>query len=140
MAIRAKLRLCLDSAEKPSVLRLAFFFSFFFFFWHAFEGLAATVHALCMNSSRKSLTFLPLLSQSGHIVHYSQTHKFHFSAIFSLKMGLTVLFTHLKIILLQCFSVFSFNFQFSAVSKQTLSKHLGPKKFCLTFNLTISIT
>ena len=31
---------------------------------------------------------------------------------FSLKMGLTVLFTHLKIILLQCFSVF--NFQFSA--------------------------
>ena len=28
-----------------------------------------------------------------------------------LKMGPTVLFTHLKIILLQCFSVFSFSFQ-----------------------------
>ena len=40
-------------------------------------------------------------------MHCLQTHKFHFSAIFSLKMGLTVLFTHLKIILLQCFSVFS---------------------------------
>ena len=37
-----------------------------------------------------------------------QTYKFHFSATFSLKIGLTVLFTHLKIILLQCFSVFSF--------------------------------
>ena len=39
-----------------------------------------------------------------------QTYKFHFSVIFSLKMGLTVLFTHLKIILLQYFSVFSFSF------------------------------
>ena len=39
------------------------------------------------------------------------TYKFHFSSIFSLKMDLTVLFTYLKIILLQCFqflvSVFS---------------------------------
>ena len=49
------------------------------------------------------------------------THKFHFSAIFSLKMGPTVLFTYLKIILLQCFSVFSSSFQFSAVSKWTLN-------------------
>ena len=42
------------------------------------------------------------------LMHCSRTHKFHFSASFSLKMGLTVLFTHLKIILLQCFSVFNF--------------------------------
>ena len=48
-----------------------------------------------------------------------ETHKSLYSATFSLKMGLTVLFTHLKIILLQCFSIF--NFQFSAVSKQTLN-------------------
>ena len=34
-------------------------------------------------------------------VHGSQ--KLHFSATFSLKMGPTALFTHLKIILLQCF-------------------------------------
>ena len=40
-------------------------------------------------------------------MHCSRTHKFYFSATFSLKMGPTVLFTHLKIILLQCFSVFS---------------------------------
>ena len=36
-------------------------------------------------------------------VYCSQTQKFHFSATFSLKMGHTALFTHLKIILLQCF-------------------------------------
>ena len=36
-------------------------------------------------------------------VHCLWVHKFHFSVTFSLKMGLTVLFTHLKIILLQCF-------------------------------------
>ena len=36
-------------------------------------------------------------------VHCSRTHKFHFLSIFSLKMGPTALFTHLKIILLQCF-------------------------------------
>ena len=36
------------------------------------------------------------------------THKFHFSSIFSLKIDLAVLFTYLKIILLQCFSVFYF--------------------------------
>ena len=41
----------------------------------------------------------------------------HFSAIFSLKMGPMILFTHLKIILLQCFqfSVFSNN-KFNYVS------------------------
>ena len=46
-----------------------------------------------------------------HIVHCLQTHKFHFSITFLLKMGLIVLFTHLKIILLRCFSIFSFSFQ-----------------------------
>ena len=29
------------------------FFCFFFFLFHAFVRLAATVHALCMNSNRK---------------------------------------------------------------------------------------
>ena len=43
-----------------------------------------------------------------------KTFKPHFLATFSLKMGPTILFTHLKIILLQCF-------QFSIVSKRTLS-------------------
>ena len=55
-----------------------------------------------------------------HCVHCFRIHKFYFLATFSLKMGLTVLFTHLKIILLQYFSVFSFSFQFSVVSKRNL--------------------
>ena len=42
------------------------------------------------------------------LVHFSRTHKFYFSVTFSLKMDSTILFTHLKIILLHCFSVFSF--------------------------------
>ena len=54
-----------------------------------------------------------------HGVHCLQTYKFYFLATFLLKMGLTILFTYLKIILLQYFSIFSFNFQFSTVSKQT---------------------
>ena len=50
-------------------------------------------------------------SMSSASVHCSRTHKLHFSTIFSLKMGLMALFTHLKIILLQCFqfSIFSFS-------------------------------
>ena len=63
-----------------------------------------------------------------HIVYCSRTHKFHFSATFSLKMGPTVLFTHFKIILLQYFSVFSFSFQFSTISKRTLTKTKRPTK------------
>ena len=39
---------------------------------------------------------------------------------FFIKNGSTILFTYLKIILLQCFSVFNFGFQFSAVSKRIL--------------------
>ena len=59
-----------------------------------------------------------------HGMQCSRIHKFHISATFSLKMGPTVLFTHLKIILLQYFSVFNFNFQFSTVSKRTLNNLL----------------
>ena len=50
-------------------------------------------------------------SMNSTSVHCLRTHKFHFLSIFSLKMSPTALFTHLKIILLQCFqfSVFSFS-------------------------------
>ena len=47
-----------------------------------------------------------------HTVHCLWNHKFYFSATFSLKISSTVLFTHLKIILLPCF-------QFLTVSKWT---------------------
>ena len=42
-----------------------------------------------------------LFSREHCTIH--ETYKLHFSVTFSLKMGPMVLFTHLKIILLQCF-------------------------------------
>ena len=84
----------------------AFFFFFFHVFWDKFyyyDYCLCTVH----EQQPQSLTCQTIFSQSVHTVHYSRTHKFHFSAIFLLKIGSTVLFTYLKIILLQCFSIFS---------------------------------
>ena len=72
----------LDSTSHVHVLLKSKFLLFFFFFKPAFVDFST------VNSAP---------------VHCSQTHKFHFSATFSLKMGSTVLFAHLKIILLQCF-------------------------------------
>ena len=69
----------------------------FFFFSRVFSSLVATVYVRYMNSSHN---FWPVFHIS---VYYLQTHKFHFLSIFSLKMGLTVLFTRLKIILIQWF-------------------------------------
>ena len=74
-----------------------FFFSFFFtcfppykrpLFMYGTWTVAATFDQFYVNSAS---------------VHCSRTHKFHFLSIFLLKMGPTVLFTHLKIILLQWF-------------------------------------
>ena len=84
---------------------------FFFFFFHAFVRLMVIGHALCNEQQQQNLTFLTLFSQSMHIMYCSRTHKFHFSATFSLKIDPTVLFTYLKIILLQYFSVSIFSFQ-----------------------------
>ena len=84
-------------------------FSFIFFFWHAFVRLWLLFIHCSMNSSRKVWLFF-FFSQSVHIVHCSWTHKFHFSTTFSLKMDPSVLFIHLKIILLQYFSVSVFSF------------------------------
>ena len=51
-----------------------------------------------------------------------RSHKLHFSATFSLKMGSTALFTHLKIILLQYFQFSVFSFSKIILSKWTLSQ------------------
>ena len=60
-------------------------------------------------------------------------HKFHFSATFSLKMGPTILFTYLKIILLQFFSIFSFqlypNGPLSLISSDLLKSKLDLTKY-----------
>ena len=100
-----RFRLHLDWAEKPSV-----YVCHFFFFARACKTwcyCSCTVH----EQQLQSLTFLTLFNQLVHTMHCSQTHKFHFSVTFLLKMDPTVLFIHLKIILQQYFSVFSFSFQ-----------------------------
>ena len=103
---------CMFGSTKPTSAfhKLRFCSPFFF---HAFWSNAVTVHW----TVTANVDFSVVNSTS---VYCLWTHKFHFSVTFSLKMGPTALFTHLKIILLQCFSVFSFSFQFSAVSKRTL--------------------
>ena len=85
------------------------FVLFFFFFWFSrvLEECGYCSYTIHWTVAA-NVDFSTMNSAS---VHYLQTHKFHFSATFSLKMSPTVLFTHLKIILLQCFqfSVFSFS-------------------------------
>ena len=95
------------------------FVLFFFFFSRILEKriyCSCTVHwTVTVN-----VDFSAVNSAS---VYCSWTHKFHFSATFSLKMGPTVLFTHLKIILLLCFqfSIFSFN-KISSIQTDPSSK------------------
>ena len=60
-----------------------------------------------------------------HTVYCLWTYRFYFSVTFLLKIGSTVLFIHLKIILLQYFLVFNFNFQFLTVSKRTHNVYLS---------------
>ena len=74
-----------------------FFFIFLFIFWHAFFPHK---WLLFMHCQPQLLTKSFMNSAS---VHSLRTHKFYFSATFLIKMGPTVLFTYLKIILLQCF-------------------------------------
>ena len=93
---------CVWEARFALPRRTFTFHKFFFFFW-------------------SSSNFLTILVWKVFLCTVHGSHKIYFLATFSLKMGPTILFTHLKIILLQCFSVFSFSFQFSAVSKRTLS-------------------
>ena len=84
--------------------RFAFSILFLFFFALVCE---TNTQQLLINSSCKVWLFSPV----QHKFYCLRTHKFHFSATFSLKMGPTILFTHLKIIFLQYFSVSIFNFQ-----------------------------
>ena len=83
--------MCLDRDYPPLRFQFhAFSFSFLFFFRrNCWPGLLRTVHLCTIYGS----------------------HKLHFSTTFSLKMGSTVLFIYLKIILLYYFqfSVFSFS-------------------------------
>ena len=72
---------------------------------------------------------LTLSTVNSAYVYCSWFHKLHFLAIFLLKMGSTTLFTHLKIILLQCFQ-FQFSISAKISSIQTDPEHyqIEPRK------------
>ena len=59
-----------------------------------------------------SAAIVDFVNCEQYIHHCLRSHKLHFSVTFLLKIGPTVLFTHLKIISLQCFQ-----FQFSVSAK-----------------------
>ena len=81
------------------------FRSFFFLFTRF--GVVRLLFMHCsLNSNRKCWLFIV----NNVYMHCSRIHKLHFSVTFSLKMGFTILFTHLKIILLQYFQFSVFNF------------------------------
>ena len=85
-------------------LRLRFFVLFFFFFLRVL-GQILLLRLLFMHCAWTVVTKFDLLCT----VH--RPTNFTFQQLFLLKMDPTVLFTRLKIILLQCFSVLIFSFQ-----------------------------
>ena len=94
--------LCSLSSYNFVILRIHFCISFLFFFFPA----------TCFDFS--AVNSAPM--------HCSQVPQTSLSATFSLKMGSTALFTHLKIILLQCFQFSVFSFSKIILSKRTLSQ------------------
>ena len=95
-------RWCLDTRCVSVFARFAFSFFFFFLFFWVFMRFRECGYCSCIVSwtVTANVDFSTVNSAS---VYCSRIHKFHISATFSLKMGPTALFTHLKIILLQCF-------------------------------------
>ena len=76
-------------------------FLFFFFFFLFFHACSPHLRLLFMYGTWTVAATFDQFSVNSTSVYCSWTHKFHFLSIFSLKMGPTTLFTHLKIILLQ---------------------------------------
>ena len=104
---KVTLRWCLDTRCVLVFARFAF--SSYFIFW-VFTRFRECDYYSC-TVSWTIVAKVDFSTMNSALVYCLRTHKFHFSTTFSLKMSPTVLFTHLKIILLQCFqfSVFSFN-------------------------------
>ena len=85
---------CLDS---KSAFPVAFCSPFFFFFF--FSRVLEYCSYCSINSNHKCW----LSTVNSIYMHCLRTHKFYFLSIFSLKIDPILLFTHLKIILLQYF-------------------------------------
>ena len=93
----------------------------FFFFFSAW-----TVNLLCRDKNDCLGTVAVLFTYCSSTVH----------ALKILKMGPTVLFTHLKIILLQCFQFSIFSFQFSVSA--TISSIQTDPIYMIMDNLTMN--
>ena len=127
-------------ALKPALGFASCIFSFlFFFFWSVTTGDSGYC---LMNSSRTFFYFFVPLSHQWILYTVHGTHKYHISATFSLKMDPTILFTHLKIILLQCFQFqFSISTTISSIQTNPLSQlkkivmKVSPLKFEININL-----
>ena len=89
----------LDSADSTSAFSSFAFSLFFFFFIARVMGDKGYYSCIVHEQYQKFWLF----SHFQHISGSHGTHKLHFSANFSLKMGPMILFTHLKIISLQYF-------------------------------------
>ena len=92
------------------LLRLRLRFFTLFFFSPAADSFREQRLLFMWTVAGNCWLFSLFISSVGPWIVYG-THKSHFLVTFSLKLGPTILFTHLKIILLQCFqfSVFSFS-------------------------------
>ena len=98
-----------------------------FIYLFLFVSCSRGQRLLFMNSSRTFLTFRHFYYISGS-QYCSWSHKYHFSTTFLLKMCPTILFTHLKIILLQCFQ-FQFSISATISSIQTNPCFFGAWSF-----------
>ena len=122
------------------VSKLRFVPFFFFFLFHAFWSIAVTDQWTVTAN-------VDFLQWTVHICTVYGPTNFIFLSNFSLKMGPTSLFTHLKIILLQCFqfSVFSFNkissiqthLKLVSYSKSFTHFHYSERFISIFFNLQV---
>ena len=139
--LSSMISVCLDSKSAfPSCVLFLFFF--FFLCFHTFWSIAVTVQWTVTAN-------VDFLQWTVHICTVYGPTNFILLSIFSLKMGPTSLFTHLKIILLQCFhfSVFSFSkissiqtHLYSAAVMFGVAKHSSPSVLHLLFLMYNSIS
>ena len=75
--------------------------------WLCLDLFGDSLFSICLDSVCVPFLvfffFFFFLTTCQHLYTIHRSHKFHFSTTFSLKIDLTALFTHLKIILLQHF-------------------------------------
>ena len=93
----------LDSTESDVCIFLFCVFLFLFLFFCMRNWRQRLLFMYCAWAVAENFDFSAIFSTSVSPCSVHGTHKLHFSATFSLKMGPMTLFTHLKIISLQCF-------------------------------------